>query len=186
MAAGIVTSDIFEPYAKALMSLAQSHDLVDRIGEDAATILETLANSEELDQFLGSPLVDEQGKKAVLRQIFAEALHPYSLNFMLLLVDRNRAVYTAGIFNQYQVLFRELKGVVLAEVVSAVALSEDQANAVRQRVLEMTGASGVDLNTTVDGDLLGGVIIKVGSQVIDASLRSQIRRLSLQLSSAVV
>ncbi|MEO0490880.1 MAG: ATP synthase F1 subunit delta, partial [Cyanobacteria bacterium J06659_2] len=90
------------------------------------------------------------------------------------------------IFNQYQILLRELKGVVLAEVVSAVGLSEDQANLVRQRVLEMTGASGVELESTVDSDLLGGVIIKVGSQVIDASLRSQIRRLSLQLSSVVV
>lgn len=186
MAAGIVTSDIFEPYAKALMSLAQSHDLVDRIGEDAATVLETLNNSDELVQFLGSPLVNEDGKKAVLRQVFAETLHPYSLNFLMILVDRNRATYTFGIFNQYQILLRELKGVVLAEVVSAVGLSEDQANLVRQRVLEMTGASGVELESMVDSDLLGGVIIKVGSQVIDASLRSQIRRLSLQLSSVVV
>ena len=184
MAAGIVTSDIFEPYAKALMSLARENDLSDRIGEDAATVIEAIENAQELAQLLDSPLVEDDKKKAVLRSIFSEALHHYSLNFLLLLVDRGRAVFAKGIFEQYQALLREIKGIVLAEVVSAVALSDEQANEVRQRVLAMTGANDAELKTSVDGDLLGGVIIKVGSQVIDASLRSQIRRLSLQLTSA--
>jgi F-type H+-transporting ATPase subunit delta len=73
---------------------------------------------------------------------------------------------------------------VLAEVVSAVPLSEAQASAVKQKVIAMTNAREVELETRIDPDIIGGVIIKVGSQVIDASLRGQLRRLSLRLTSA--
>jgi len=72
---------------------------------------------------------------------------------------------------------------VLAEVISAVELTEAQQQAIREKVKGMTNAHEVELDQKVDRDLIGGVIIKVGSQVIDASLRGQLRRLSLRLSS---
>jgi F-type H+-transporting ATPase subunit delta len=81
-------------------------------------------------------------------------------------------------------LVRELKHTVLAEVVSAVPLSEDQQSAVRAKVQAMTGAQQVELEMTQDADLIGGVVIKVGSQVIDASLRGQLRRIGLKLNTA--
>jgi F-type H+-transporting ATPase subunit delta len=76
--------------------------------------------------------------------------------------------------SRYQALLRELNQAVLAEVTAAVELTADQQNALRDRVLAMTGARQVDLAITVDADLLGGVIIKVGSQIVDASLRGQL------------
>jgi F-type H+-transporting ATPase subunit delta len=88
------------------------------------------------------------------------------------------------VLSRYQALLRELNQTVLAEVTAAVELTADQQNALRDRVLAMTGARQVDLAITVDADLLGGVIIKVGSQIVDASLRGQLRRLGMQLGSA--
>jgi F-type H+-transporting ATPase subunit delta len=89
-----------------------------------------------------------------------------------------------AICEQYQELLRKLKQAVLAEVTSAVELSDEQKQAVREKVIAITGAREVDLETQVDRDLIGGVIIKVGSQVVDASLRGQLRRISLRLSGA--
>jgi F-type H+-transporting ATPase subunit delta len=77
-----------------------------------------------------------------------------------------------------------LKQTVLAEVTSAVELSESQQQSVREKVTAMTGAQQVELDTKIDPELIGGVIITVGSQVIDASLRGQLRRIGLRLSSS--
>lgn len=177
-------SQIVEPYAQALMSVAQSNDQVEQIGEDVRSLSSLLKNSEQLRNFLANPFVTPENKKAVLRQVVGDNISPYLRNFMLLLVDRRRIQLLEPIFQQYLALLRQLNQTVLAEVTSTVELSEAQQQSVREKVIAMTGARQVELETKLDPELIGGVIIKVGSQVIDASLRGQLRRLSLRLGSA--
>jgi F-type H+-transporting ATPase subunit delta len=180
---GGIVFKIAEPYAEALMSLAQDRKLTDKFGEDAAMLISLVDSSEELRQFLASPIVMPDLKKSVLAELLTGQIDPLMQNFIGLLVDRRRIVFLKDICRQYQILLRALKQAVLAEVTSAVELSEDQQRAVCDRVKTMTGAQHVDLETRIEPDLIGGVIIKVGSQVIDASLRGQLRRISIKLSS---
>ena len=184
MKGSLLSSEVLEPYAEALMSLAQSNDLTQRLGEDVAALLNLLEESGELRQFLASPVVSAENKKAVLQQIGGEELHPFMKNFLKILVDRRRIVFLEGICKHYQALLRKLNQAVLAEVASAVELTDAQKQSVREKVIAMTSANQVELNTKIDPDLIGGVIIKVGSQVVDASLRGQLRRIGLRLSSA--
>lgn len=177
-----VTSEIVEPYAQALMSLAQSSNITEQIGEDVRSLLSWLENSEELRLFLANPFVKDADKKGVLQRIAGE-LHAYTRNFLMLLVDRRRIIFLEGIGQQYLSLLRKLNQTVLADVTSAVPLSEAQQQAVREKVQEMTGARSVELQTQIDRDLIGGVIIKVGSQIIDASLRGQLRRIGIRLGA---
>jgi F-type H+-transporting ATPase subunit delta len=179
------TTEIAAPYAQALMSLAQGQNLVDQFSQNVADLLELLNSSDDLKQLLSTPLIDGDKKKAVLQQVVGDQVHPYMRNFLMLLVDRQRIGFLEEICKQYQALVRNLNQTVLAEVLSAVELTDEQKQSVRDKVVAMTGAHQVDLETKIDSDLLGGVIIKVGSQVIDASLRGQIRRISLQLSNAL-
>jgi F-type H+-transporting ATPase subunit delta len=79
-------------------------------------------------------------------------------------------------------LQRKLQNIVLAEVTAAVPLTEAQQQSIRERVKDFTQASGVELQISQDPTVLGGVILKIGSQVIDLSLRGQLRRLALQLA----
>jgi F-type H+-transporting ATPase subunit delta len=134
--------------------------------------------------FLESPVVKEEDKKAVLRRISGDQLHPYIMNFLMLLVDRRRIRFLQGILKQFQAQLRELKQTVVAEVISAVELTDAQRQSVSEKVKAMTSANQVELDTKIDPDLIGGVIIKVGSQVIDASLRGQLRRIGISLSRA--
>ncbi|MBW4419605.1 MAG: F0F1 ATP synthase subunit delta [Myxacorys californica WJT36-NPBG1] len=180
----ILTSEVLEPYAQALMSLGQSGDLVDRFNDDVNSILSTLNESSDLRQFIVSPLAKADTKKSVLQRVFGESVHPLTKNFLMLLVDRRRIMFLDGICKQYQVLFRKLKQTVLAEVISTVELNDGQKDAVRDRVKAMTGAHQVELQTRLDPELIGGVIIKVGSQVIDASMRGQLRRIGLSLTKS--
>ncbi len=181
----IVTSEVFEPYAQALLSLGQSRNSADRFGADVALILAALQGSEELQQFLTNPLTKAETKKAVLGQVFGDALDPMVHNFLSLLADRGRISFLEGICQKYQSLLRKLNQVVLAEVSSTVELNDGQKDTIREKVITMTGARHVDIVTRIDPDLIGGVIIKVGSQVIDASLKGQLRRISLRLTGAL-
>lgn len=180
---GSLTSEVLDPYAQALMSLAQSQNLTDRFGQDVAFLLDLLNQSEELSQLIASPLIKPEVKKGVLRQIVGEQVHPLVLNFLMILVDRGRIPFLADVCKLYQNLLRQLNQTVLAEVTSAVELNDGQKDAVRQKVKDMMGAREVELETRIDPDLIGGVIIKVGSQIIDASLRGQLRRIGLRLNN---
>lgn len=179
-----VSAAITEPYAEALLSLAQTQGLVSRFSEDSTVFLELLNSSSELRTFIGNPLMKGEAKKAVIRQLLTDQVHSYFLNFLLLLVDRRRIFVAQDIVQQYQALVRKLQNIVLAEVTTTVELTEAQREAVTQKVKAITGANQVELACHLDPSLIGGVIVKVGSQVLDASLRGQLRRLSNSLLAA--
>jgi F-type H+-transporting ATPase subunit delta len=182
MKGSAIGSVVLNPYADALMSLAQSQNLVDEFGSNCADLLGLLSESPELTQILANPIVKAADKKAILGKIVGDTVHPFMSNFLMILVDRRRIGYLEGICQQYQAALRTLKGVVLAEVTSAVALTDAQTQSIRDRVQGMTNASSVEIAAKIDSDILGGVIIKVGSQVIDSSLRAEIRRLGLSIA----
>lgn len=179
-----ITAEVVEPYTEALMSLAQSKNITEEIGENTRSILSLLAESSELKAFLENPFVKAEEKKAVLRQVVGEQINHYLLNFLLLLIDRGRIVFIEGICQKYLELLRKLNNIVLAEVTSAVGLSEEEQNRISAKIQQLTGAASVEIQTKIDPEIIGGVIIKVGSQVYDASLRGQLRRISFSLLNA--
>jgi F-type H+-transporting ATPase subunit delta len=177
-------TEIAEPYAQALMSVAQSNNLTDQFGEDAKALQALLSESEDLKILITSPIIEADKKKAVIQQLLGGQIHPYMLNFLLLLVDRGRIILLPEVCKQYQTLLRQLNQTVLAEVTSAVELTAEQQEAIKQKVMATAQASQVELVTRVDPELLGGVVIKIGSQYIDASLRGQLRRIGVRLGAA--
>ena len=184
MSASIVTTEVAEPYARALLSLTQDSGTTDEVNGLAGEVLGLLAESQELADFLANPITSADVKKAVVRQVLGDSVNSSFLNFVQLLVDRGRVALLMPILTQFQAMVREINQTVLAEVSSAIELSDAQKDSVRQRVISITGARAVELSTELDASLLGGVIIKVGSQVVDASLRGQLRRIGIQLGSA--
>ncbi len=184
MKGSLLSAVIVEPYAQALMSVAQSNGLTEEFGEAIRSLGSLLENSEELSEFLGNPVVKGSDKKAVLRRILGEDANHYLMNFFMLLVDKRRIIFLEQICQQYLELLRKLNNTVLAEVTSATQLSEQQQQSVSEKVKALTNAQAVELKTSVDPDLIGGTIVKVGSQVFDNSLRGQLRRISLSLSRA--
>ncbi|BAY62793.1 MULTISPECIES: ATP synthase F1 subunit delta [Calothrix] len=184
MKSNVETAEVAQPYAQALMSIAKSQNLTEEFGEDARALLNLLKNSAPLQNLIDNPFIKPDQKKAVITQILGDGANPYLRKFLQLLVDKRRIFFLEQILQQYLTLLRELNQTVLAEVTSAVPLTEAQQQAVKEKVLSITNARQVELEINTDRDLIGGLIIKVGSQVIDASLRGQLRRLSLRLSSS--
>lgn len=177
----IATSEVAAPYAQALLSLAKSKDSVDELSSIASEILALLKESDDLSTFLENPIANSDAKKGVLKKVLGDDANQQMKNFLMLLVDRGRIYLVEPILQQFQALVRELKQTVLAQVTSAIELTDEQKETVRQKVQSMTSAKSVEIETTLDPDILGGVIIQIGSQVLDASIRGQLRRIGLQL-----
>lgn len=183
MSGTLVSSEIAEPYAQALMSLAQQNNLTEQFGNGCRELDNLMEESEEFSDFIANPIIDSEAKKAVLRQVMGEGASPYLINFLMLLVDKRRIVFLKEILAQFSALLRKLNNTVLAEVISAQELNDGQKQALVDRVKAMTEAQDVELKINVNPQLIGGVIIKVGSQVIDASVRGQLRRIGMSLGN---
>ncbi len=178
-----IVGEIVEPYAQALMSLAQSRSLTQEIGDNIRELLSVMETSEDLRKFLANPVISRDDKKAVIGRILGEDVNPFIRNFMMLLVDRGRILFLEDIGQKYLALLRKFNQIVLAEVTSAVELNDGQKSHLCEKVKAMTNAQEVELQTQIDPSLLGGVIIKVGSQVVDASLRGQLRQIGMSLKA---
>ena len=180
----VIAGEVVEPYAAALMSLAKSKNLTDKFAEDVRGLITVMGESPELKQFMGNPVIKAEDKKAVVKRMVGEQVDPFIRNFLMLLIDRGRIIFLEQIGKQYLALLRELNQTVLAEVTSTVELNEGQKNTIRERVKSMIGAREVEIETKIDSSILGGVIIKIGSQIIDSSLQGQLRRIGVSLKQA--
>lgn len=179
-----MTAKVADPYAEALMSLAQAHNITEEIGDNIRSVLSILNESQDLKDFLENPLFKPEEKKSVLQRIFDNQINHYLSKFFLVLVDKRRIGLVEGICNKYLELLRKINNVVLAEVTSSVKLYEEETAKLSEKIKQLTGANAVEIQTKIDPDIIGGVIIKVGSQVYDASLKGQLRRISLSLFNA--
>jgi len=175
-----------EPYAEALLDLAQSQNQLVPIEQELAELKQLLQTVPELARVLQQPTISPERKKNVLRQVLAGQVQPVVLNFLLLLVDRGRIVLLERIISSFQDMARNLRGTRLARVRSAVPLTPEQAQRLTERLTQLSGARQVELEMTVDPSLLGGFTVQLGSQFLDTSLRSQLQRLALRLSQSVV
>ena len=115
-------------------------------------------------------------------QLFSEKINSSLLNLLKLLADRQRIGIVIPILERYLEIYRENSNIALATVTSAVELSDEQKDSIKQKISAIAGTERLELVTKTDKTLIGGFIASVGSKVIDASLSSQIRKLGLALS----
>lgn len=182
MSTSLISAEIGEPYAQALLDLSQSLNDTQHFADEFKGLQYLFDESEDFSEFIANPVIGSEVKKSFLRRVIGDNVNHYIYNFLDLLIDKRRIIFLSAIVEQYLKLVRELNQVVLAEVISARELSSDQQYSLIDKVRGISGATEVELKTSIDESLIGGVIIKIGSQVIDASLKSQLRRIGMSLS----
>tara|TARA_B100000513_G_scaffold189196_3_gene112743 strand:+ start:278 stop:835 length:558 start_codon:yes stop_codon:yes gene_type:complete len=181
----LVNAEIAEPYTQAMMSIAESHKITRLVEQDCKTVLQILKDSSELRAFISSPVIKDEDKKSVLNKILGKNTHQYFRNFVMLLIEKRRIALLEATCQRYIDLARKLTNTVLAKVTVTTEISEEQRSAISDKIKGLTGAESVEMEIGKDPDLIGGFIIKIGSQVFDASLRGQLRRISVSLSGTL-
>jgi F-type H+-transporting ATPase subunit delta len=161
-------------YANAVFELAQEQGKVDRVAEDFAALKSLIAESHDFARLVKSPLFSHEDQaralKAVLEKMGADAL---TIKFLLTLTGKRRLMTLDHVMAAYDRLVARLKGEVQAGVTSAHALSSAQAAELKSVLKEKLGREP-RLHAKVDPTLLGGLVVKVGSRMIDSSLRTKL------------
>ncbi len=160
-------------YARALMAVAEERKVLDRTAADLEIISTLVRGSRELRLFLARPIVSEDKKRAVLRELFGPSLGLLTMEFIDLLVAKKRESELLGIIEQFGEIRDEKLGIVNVDVISAVELSTPQEQELARR-LEQQTRKRVRVRFTLDKAVRGGLLVRIGDTVLDASLRHQL------------
>ncbi len=173
---------IAKRYAKALIKIAEEMKKLDRITSDVQFVDSVIRSSRDLQLLLKSPIIKKEKKKEILKEIFSDSrVDPVTLKFIILLVEKGREELLQDVVKTYQQLYDEKMGIVSAEVTVAYELNVSERKKIEKKILELTGAKGVKAIYRVDPSIIGGVVIRIGDTVYDASIRRKIQLLREQL-----
>jgi len=175
---GGIQASLAGRYAMALFELARDERQLDAVGASLGRLKQALRESEDLRTLVTSPLVSrEESERAVAAAADALGLDPLSRNFIGVLAKNRRLSQLGNVIRAFEMLAAGHRGEVTAEIVSAHPLSDDQVEALKARLRDQTGRDiAVDLN--VDPSILGGLVVKVGSRMIDGSIRTKLNTLA--------
>jgi F-type H+-transporting ATPase subunit delta len=173
---------IATPYAEALLQVAESRQETDTVADQVRGLLAIWNDNADLREAMSSPVLEPDAKKAALLALFQDQITPSLQNLLKLLADRQRLPVMDAVLIRFLELYRDLRRITLANVRSATPLTTEQQEQLNQRVKAIAGTDAVELDVQVDPSLIGGFIVRMGSQVIDASLSGQVRRLGLALA----
>ena len=169
---------IVEPYAEALLELANSNDSLKETTNDMNIVSQFLVNSSDLKKFLGNPLITREAKKNVIKDILGEQINPTTLTFLMLVVDRGRISLLDTVAQRFLELSYKTEKIEIAKITSSIQLSADQQKSIAEKLKTITGAKQIKLALKVDPALIGGFTVEIGSKLIDTSIRGQLKQIS--------
>jgi F-type H+-transporting ATPase subunit delta len=179
--ASSATSGVTGRYASALFELADSAKALDQVAQDLATFRRMLDESADLRRLIASPVVNRDVQvKALMAVLDAAGISGLVRNFIGAVAQNRRARELPAMALAYLSELARRRGETTATVTSAVPLNEAQQRQLAE-TLQGTLGGKVSLDTRVEPDILGGLVVKVGSRLFDSSIRSKLQRLQLAM-----
>ncbi len=175
---GGIQASLAGRYASALFSLARDEKQIDAVSRSLDSLGSALVDSREFAQLVASPLVDRGDAGKAFAAVAAQLkLDPITANFLGVLARNGRKGNLAEVVRLFRRLAADHRGETTAEVVSAHPLSDDQIAALKAKLKSRAGRD-VTVDAKTDPTILGGLIVKLGSEMIDDSLRTKLNRLA--------
>ena len=174
--------EIAEVYARALFEAAKEDDVLDRVHDELGQFADALDVDRNLQVFLFSPYFSSEEKKQGVRRIVTDA-DERLLNFLELLAERHRMPVIFRIRRLFDGLWADENQLLAVTVTSATELDQGLVDDIGKRIEEQTGRR-VELSSSVDPDVLGGLRVRVGNMVLDATVRNRLEQLRKQVAKA--
>jgi len=183
----LIGKGIARRYATALFKVGVEDGQAEKYAEELKTFNDFLEGDKEVKFYLITPLVERTLQRQVLDTLLEKmALSEIMKRFILLLFDKKRLAALQDIYEYYNNLLDEYRGICRAEIISAVPLSEDMAEKIKEKLKEFTGKKEVVLEVKEDPSLIGGIITKIGDIIYDGSIRTQLNILKENLKRGEV
>ena len=168
-------------YAKALLLLARDIDKLDRVADDMRLVGSVMAENHELAVVFANPVIKQDKKQAIVRDLFAEHVCEATMVFLLFVVRKNLSVYLRGISDSYLQMYRDEKGIVLSDLVTHQPIDDNARRLVTEMVAAYTGKT-VELHDRTDPKMLGSFKLEFDGKMYDARIRTQIKRMRVEFA----
>ena len=172
--------EIAEVYSRSLFEVAQEHDVLDRVHDELGEFVDALNENRDLQVFFFSPYFSAKEKKEGIDQAVTDADERF-LHFLEMLAERHRLPAIFRIRREYDRMWAEENKLLPVSVTTAVKLDEQVVNDIGRRIEEQTGRR-IELSSTVDPGIVGGLVLQVGNMIMDASLKARLERLRKQVA----
>ena len=174
-------SQIFLRYAAALLDLAEEGKVLDAVEDDLHNIKAMIAGCDDLSRLLRSPVLSRENQRKALAAVLDKAkIGDLTKRFVAVVAGNHRLFALPAIIDAFFALLTEKRGEINAEVTSAKALSSAQITSLAAALKKAVGQN-VSINQTVDESIIGGLIIRVGSRMLDSSLHTKLQNLQLAM-----
>ena len=173
-------SKITVRYAKAFFSLAKEKQMLDVLKEDIDLIGKLSGESADFILLLESPVIKTSQKVKLLTSIFKDKVNELTINFLVLIAENKREIHIPGICRNFVDLYRKDHGVIAAMITSAISLPANIIKQIQSK-LESEFKTNVELKEQVDEELVGGFVLRIDDQQIDASLATQLKKVKERL-----
>ncbi|MFL5827815.1 MAG: ATP synthase F1 subunit delta [Thermoleophilaceae bacterium] len=174
--------EIAQVYARSLFQVAMEHDSLDTIHDQLGEIADALSKNRDLQIFFFSPYFSSEEKKQGIDRII-DGGDEHLVRFLELLAEKHRLPVLFRIRRAFDDLWAEENKLLEVEVTSAVKLDPSTVEAIGKRIEEQTGRR-IEMSEKVDDNLIGGLVLKVGNMVLDASIKNRLERLRKQVATA--
>ena len=174
-----MASSAAKRYAQAVFSLGQEQGTLDAWGEDLAMLSRIVADN-RIATYLINPSVAAERRIEALESSLGTNVQPEARNLARMLIERNRTMLIPQIREMFDAQLRAERGIAVAEVTTAERLTDAERDDVRKRLETMTGKK-VELLLRFDPEIIGGIIIRIGDQVIDGSVRNKLEKMRSRL-----
>jgi F-type H+-transporting ATPase subunit delta len=174
--------EIAEVYSRALFEVAKEHGVLDRAHDELGEFAEALGSDRNLQVFFFSPYFSSEEKRDGVGRVVTDA-DPRLVNFLMLLAERHRMPALFRIRRAFDSLWAEENRLLAVTVTSAVELDQELVQDIGRRIEQQSGRR-VELSAIVDPDVLGGLVVRVGNMVLDATVRNRLEQLRKQVAKA--
>lgn len=169
-------------YAQALFSLAQENGETDKIAADLAGLSALIEESPDLQRFIKSPVFSAEEQVKAMAAILSRAgIGGTASNFIKLVATKRRLFALGDMIRDYNKLNDFAKGLTRAEVTVAEPLKNAHSKALKQALADLTGGKSVEIAIKVDPSIIGGLIVKLGSRMVDGSLKTKLNSLRTRM-----
>ncbi len=169
-------SKVARRYAKSLLGLATENNITEKVFSDMQLIASACQNSRDLALLMKNPIINTDKKDAVIKSIFSGKVDQVTLTFMNLMTKKGRESYLTDIAQEYINIYKESIGIKVAYVTTATPMDAQLREQVLDIVKKMKG-SKIELVETVNKNIIGGFILRIGDEQFDASVLKKLRQL---------
>ena len=168
-------------YGDALFSLALEKDELDVIWEEVKTIRQAVEENKEFLKLLSHPYMTEDKKCSLLKEVFGDALSQDTMGLLHVMVRKGRIGELLSVLDYFDEQAKAYKKIGVVFVTTPIAMTDSQKQQVEERLRKTTPYETLEMNYQVDKSILGGIIIRIGDQILDNSIRSQMESMSRKL-----